>query len=64
MISRQQNQMEDSTTHEMVKYTICSNDITLKDIASDILHLYLLVSSADNFCKKFGPRLGLKKCLA
>ena len=28
------------------------------------LNLYFLVSSADNFCKQFGPRPGLTKCRA
>ena len=30
----------------------------------DSLTLYLLVSSADNFCKQFGPRSGPTKCQA
>ena len=29
-----------------------------------LLSLYLLVSSADNFCKQFGPRSGPTKCQA
>ena len=29
-----------------------------------ILTIYLLVLSADNFCKQFGPRSGLTKCRA
>ena len=29
-----------------------------------ILTLYLLMSSADNFCKQFGPRSGPTKCRA
>ena len=31
---------------------------------TEYLTLYLLESSADNFCKQFGPRSGSTKCLA
>ena len=33
-------------------------------MAKNVLTLYLLVSSSDNFCKQFGPRTGPTKCEA
>ena len=35
-----------------------------KERVKSVVLFYLLVSSADNFCKQFGPRSGLTFCRA